>query len=105
MITYKQWQDYKERSGDDFGVIIPDQIISNEKGFITYSVEAGILVVHQLYGINEGEYWRNFIIDEMKKRDCKKVQFFTKRNPEVYIRWFNKLKVHGYILQYEEEEK
>jgi hypothetical protein len=104
MITWERWQDYLKRSGDDFQNLLPGYIIENENGFCTYVIENGIMVILQLYGIQKGDYWRDTIIKTMKQNDCKKVQFFTKRNPEVYMRWFDKLKVHGTVLQYEENE-
>ena len=77
---------------------ISHEVVSNEHGFATWKDTGKEIFIMNCYG--DGEYWKNYFYDIAKSYGYKSFKFFTKRNPDSFVRKYG-AKIDGYIISYE----
>lgn len=96
MISETDINKYLEKSGDDS--VDTENLIENEKGFMSWGVNLDSLILSSVYG--DGKYWDKFSIELAKQLGLKKIVIATRRSPKAYQRKYG-YKLTGYLLEKE----
>lgn len=74
--------DFLQRTGDR--TITQTNYTENEHGFCSYKIDGDTFQVIQAYG--DGKYWQTFFEQKAKENNCKRIIFYTRRNPKAFVR-------------------
>lgn len=96
LLDTKDLERYLEKSGDTY--IIPENLIENDHGFMSWKVDGNSLVLFNVYG--DGKYWDAFSLELAKRLGLKTIRIGTLRNPKVFEKKYN-YNIIGHILEKE----
>lgn len=86
--TKQEWVDWYERKTGGRFVLAPDELVvfHPEHGFLTLFVnpEEQCLECHHIAG--DGRFWQKQIIRMLSRTGMTRARFFTRRNPEAWMR-------------------
>lgn len=105
MPTMEEWIEYYEEKGQSRFRLCPQEriVFDEEKGFFSYVIvpEREAIEIPKMVG--EGRYWAKEIRRMVAALGLRKALFFTKRNPQAWIRTYGG-KVYGYYMEITLEE-
>ena len=103
--SLEEWIEYYEEKSDSRFRMSPGEkiVFGEEKGFFSYCIVPEREAVEIPKMVGEGKYWAKEIRKMVKALGLKKVLFFTKRNPDTWIRTYGG-RIYGYYMEITLEE-
>lgn len=98
--TKQEWVDYYERKTGGRFVIGYDEFVlfHPRHGFMTFFVNREDQCIEVHHAVGDGKYWQEQAIRGLKALGMQSVRFFTRRNPEAWIRRYGG-HIRGYYME------
>lgn|GEM_PF-5351538 len=98
--TKQEWVDYYERKTGGRFVLGFDEFVlfHPRRGFLTFFVNREDECIEVHHAVGDGKYWQSQAIRMLRVLGMKKVRFFTRRNPEAWMRRYGG-HIRGYYME------
>lgn len=98
--TKQDWVDYYEKKTGGRFVMAPDEMVlfHPRHGFLTFFLNQEDECIEVHHAVGDGKFWQAQAIRMLHVLGMKRVRFFTRRNPEAWIRRYGG-HIRGYYME------
>ena len=103
--TKQDWVDYYEKKTGGRFVMAPDEMVlfHPRHGFLTFFLNQEDECIEVHHAVGDGKFWQAQAIRMLHVLGMERVRFFTRRNPEAWIRRYGG-HIRGYYMEVELDE-